>query len=515
MSKTFNRRDFLKTGGLAMAGTMLLPSMLSGCLSGARASSPLDYQLNDYLDHFGVNQRIIMDVIAEGLSRGGDYCDLYFQHTINNTVALEDDMVNRAFSNISFGVGIRVISGEQTGYSFTEDVTLNSMKSAARTAANIASSSAKVKVMPLAEKQLPNYYKINTPWEDVSINDKIPMLQYVNEKVFSLNPAIVKVNVSFVDATSYILFANSEGIIACDYQPMSQLNTSCVAEKNGQREQNGYGSAGRNDVNFFGQDNLDRIAKKAVDDTMILFEAVAPRAGELPVVLGAGSSGILLHEAIGHGMEADFNRRGESIFSDKIGKKVAESFVSIVDDGTTPNNRGAINMDDEGNDVKQTYMVENGIMTSYLHDRISSKHYGVAPTGNGRRESFRHMPLPRMRNTYMLNGPHHKQEIIESVKYGIFAESFTNGQVKIGPGDFTFYVKQGYLIENGKLTSPIKDVNLIGNGPRVLSDIVMVANDMEMSEGGWTCGKGGQGVPASMGQPTVKVSRITVGGVNA
>jgi TldD protein len=296
---------------------------------------------------------------------------------------------------------------------------------------------------------------------------------------------------------------------------MSSLNTSCVAEKNGQREQNGYGSSGRNDVSFFDQANLDRIAREAVESTMILFDAVAPRAGEMPVVLAAGSSGILLHEAIGHGMEADFNRRDESIFSDKIGKKVAESFVSIVDDGTTLNNRGAINMDDEGNDVKQTYMVENGILTSYLHDRISAKHYGVEPTGNGRRESFRHMPLPRMRNTYMLNGPHKREEIIESVKYGIFAESFTNGQVRIGPGDFTFYVKQGYLIENGRMTRPIKDVNIIGNGPRVLQDIVMVADDIEMSEGGWTCGKGGQGVPASMGQPTVKVSSITVGGVNA
>ncbi|MFW5725910.1 MAG: metallopeptidase TldD-related protein [Bacteroidota bacterium] len=515
MNQNLNRRDFLKTGGIAVAGSILLPSMLTGCLSGAGASTPLQYQLNDYLNHFGVTQKMIMEVIAEGLSRGGDYCDLYFQHSINNTVALEDNMVNRAFSNVSFGVGIRVIKGEQTGYSYTEEITSGAMKTAARTAANIAGSSAHMKAMPLAEKKLPSYYRINTPWDEVSINDKIPFLQYVNEKTFSLHPEIVKTNIFFADQTSYILFANSEGIIACDYQPMSQINTSCVAERNGKREQNGYGSAGRNDIAFFSKANLDRIAKKAVDSTILLFDAVAPKAGEMPVVLAAGSSGILLHEAIGHGMEADFNRRGESIFSDKIGKKVAEPFVNIVDDGTTPNNRGAINMDDEGNDVKQTYMVENGILTSYLHDRISSKHYGVEPTGNGRRESFRHMPLPRMRNTYMLNGPHKKEEIIESVKYGIFAESFTNGQVQIGPGDFTFYVKQGYLIENGRMTRPIKDINIIGNGPRVLADIEMVADDIEMSEGGWTCGKGGQGVPASMGQPTVKVSKITVGGVNA
>ncbi len=515
MDRNFNRRDFLKTGGIAVAGTILMPSLLSGCMSGTQASSPLKYQLNDYLNHFGVTRKMIMDVLAEGLSRGGDYCDLYFQHNISNTVALEDNMVNRAFSNVSFGVGIRVISGEQTGYSYTEDITVSSMKSAAQTAANIANSNTRMKVLSLNEKTVPGYYKINTPWEEVSINDKIPFLQYMNDKVFSLSPAVEKVNVSFSDQTSYILFANSEGIIACDYQPMSTLSASCVAEKEGKREQNGYTSSGRQDVEFFSTSNLDRIAKEAVDSTLLLFDAVVPRAGEMPVVLAAGSSGILLHEAIGHGMEADFNRRGESIFSDKIGKKVAESFVSIVDDGTTPNNRGAINIDDEGNDVQKTYMVENGILTSYLHDRISSKHYGVEPTGNGRRESFRHMPLPRMRNTYMLDGPHEKEEIIESVKYGIYAESFTNGQVRIGPGDFTFYVKQGYLIENGKMTRPIKDVNIIGNGPRVLSDIEMVANDMEMSESGWTCGKGGQGVPASLGQPTVKVSKITVGGVNA
>ncbi len=515
MNKNFDRRDFLKTGGIAVAGSFVLPSMLTSCFSSPGSASPLSYQLSDYLDHFGVTQNDITEVIAQGLSRGGDYCDLYFQHSMNNSIALEDNSVNRAFSNVSFGVGIRVLSGEQTGYSYTEDITLGSMKTAALTAANIADGPAGAKVLPMAEKALPSYYKINTPWEDVSINKKIPLLQSLNDQVFSLDDRIVKTNVFFGDNTSYILFANSEGVIACDYQPMSQVSVSCVAEQNGQVEQNGFNISGRNDIELFTQSNLDRVAKEAVQGTVLLFDAVAPRAGQMPVVLGAGSSGILLHEAIGHGMEADFNRREESIFSDKIGKRVAEPFVNIIDDGTVPHHRGSINIDDEGNDTQKTSMVEDGILTSYLHDRISAKHYGVKPTGNGRRESFRHMPLPRMRNTYMTNGPHKKEEIIESVDYGIFAESFTNGQVKIGAGDFTFYVKQGYLIEDGKITQPIKDVNIIGNGPKVLKDIVMVADDMEMSEGGWTCGKGGQGVPASMGQPTVKVSSITVGGVNA
>ncbi len=514
MNKFVTRRNFLKTGGLAAAGTIVLPSVLSGCLSRPGTTSPLDYQLSDYLDHFGVSTKVIMDVIAEGLSRGGDYCDLYFQHSINNSVGLEDNSVNRAFSNVSFGVGIRVLNGEQTGYSYTEELSASSMKSAARTAANIADSSPRMKAMPLAERQFTNHYPISIPWEEVGIGSKIPLLQAINDKTFSLDSRIIKTTVSFTDNTSYVLFANSEGVMACDYQPMGTLSASCVAEQNGRTEQNGYNVSGRNDKDLFAGGTLDHIARESVESTVLLFDAVSPRAGQMPIVLAAGSSGILLHEAIGHGMEADFNRKGESIFSDKIGKKVAEPFVSIVDDGTVPNMRGSINMDDEGNETQKTFMVVDGILTSYLHDRISAGFYKVAPTGNGRRESFRHMPLPRMRNTYMLNGPHEKQEIIESVKYGVYAETFTGGQVKIGPGDFTFYIKQGYLIEDGKLTRPIKDVNIIGNGPKVLEDITMVANDMEMSDGAWTCGKAGQGVPASMGQPTVKVSSITVGGIN-
>jgi TldD protein len=248
---------------------------------------------------------------------------------------------------------------------------------------------------------------------------------------------------------------------------------------------------------------------------MDLFDAVKPDAGEMEVVLAAGSSGILLHEAIGHGMEADFNRKQISIFCDKIDKPVAESFVTIVDDGTNLNIRGSLNMDDEGNDTERTYMVTDGILTSYLHDRISAQHYGLRPTGNGRRESFRFSPIPRMRNTYMLPGPHKRDEIIASVKHGLYAEQFTNGAVDIGAGDFSFYVKSGWLIEDGKVTRPVKDVNIIGNGPKVLADIVMVADDLKLAEGGWTCGKGGQGVPVSQGLPTVKVSKITVGGVSS
>jgi len=295
-------------------------------------------------------------------------------------------------------------------------------------------------------------------------------------------------------------------------QPMALLSASVLAERDGRREQNGYNVAGRAGGNFYSKDRIDRLVKEAWARTAILFESGQPPAGEMPVVLAAGSSGILLHEAIGHGMEADFNRKGTSIYSDKMGKSIAAPFVSIVDDGTAPGARGSIHVDDEGNPAGRTVLVENGVLASYLHDGISARHYGVAPTGNGRRESYRSPPLPRMRSTYMLPGPHDREEIIRSVKRGIFCQTFSNGQVQIGAGDFTFFVKNGWLIEDGKLTRPIKDVNLIGNGPKALERVDMVAGDLAVDEGGWTCGKDGQSVPVSQGLPTVRVSSMTVGG---
>ncbi|MCU7495590.1 MAG: TldD/PmbA family protein [Ignavibacteria bacterium] len=466
------------------------------------------------MNHFGVDEKIINEVMSVALSKGGDYCDLYFQHSIDNYIGLEDKAVNRAYTDVGFGVGIRVLKGDQTGYSFTEEITPGAMKLAAQTAASIADSGALIKPQELKLKETPAFYPIETPWEEVGIDKKVPYLQQINEKVFAEDKRIIKSNIWFINGTSYIMVANSLGRIACDYQPMGQIAVSCTAEQNGQREQNYFDLSGRHGIEFFTPANIDKLAKESVRRTVMLFDAIKPEAGEMEVILAAGSSGILLHEAIGHGMEADFNRKNISIFSDKIDKPVAEKFVSIVDDGTNPNLRGSINVDDEGNDTEKTYLVENGTLKSYLHDYISSRFYKVKPTGNGRRESFRHVPQPRMRNTYMEAGPHKKDEIIASVKKGLYAEAFTNGEVFIGAGDFTFYVKSGYLIEDGKITKPVKDVNIIGNGPQVLKDIVMVGDDLQMSEGGWTCGKNGQGVPVSMGLPTVKVKKITVGGLN-
>ena len=515
MNRKISRRKFIESSSKGLIAVAVIPSFLSSDITKALAADKGEsMNLQDYYEHFGINEKMIQEVFDQALARGGDYCDLFFQHNIGNYIGLEDKDVNRAYSNVSFGVGIRVLKGDQTGYSFTEEITLKAMKLAAQTASNIADSNKIIEPIKLKLRNTPDYYPINTPWEQISIDKKIPYLQKINEKVFAEDPRVIKSNIWFSNSTSYILVVTSEGIVAHDYQPMGAISVSVTAEQNGKREQNYFDLSGRRGIEFFTPENIDRLAKEPVIRTVNLFDAVKPEAGEMEVVLAAGSSGILLHEAIGHGMEADFNRKGTSIFADKIDKPVAENFVNIVDDGTNANTRGSINVDDEGNSTGKTFLVENGILRSYLHDRISAQHYNVLPTGNGRRESFRDVPQPRMRNTYMLPGPHKKEEIISSVKKGIFAETFTNGEVFIGAGDFTFYVKSGYLIEDGKITKPIKDINIIGNGPNVLKDIVMVADDFQMAEGGWTCGKNGQGVPVSMGLPTVKVSKITVGGVN-
>jgi TldD protein len=411
-------------------------------------------------------------------------------------------------------VGIRVLKGDQTGYSYTEDLSLKSMKLAAQTAAEIANDTRQIPPQKFSPGKKGDYYPLQKSWESAEIDNKIGFLEKVNEMIYQKDSRIIKATLSFYDESSYILIATSDGVLQTDYQPMTGFNVNCIAEQNNRRESNHYGLSVRDDILFFTPERLEELAHESVRYTVQLFDAVKPEPGEMEVVLAAGSSGILLHEAIGHGMEADFNRKNVSIFADKLGKRVANDFVSIVDDGTNPHLRGSINVDDEGNPVERTVLVENGILKSYLHDRISAKFYGVKPTGNGRRESFKSSPMPRMRNTYMLAGPHKKEEIIQSVRKGILAETFSNGQVFIGAGDFTFYVKSGYLIENGKITRPIKDVNLIGNGPKVLENIVMVADDPEMAKGSWTCGKNGQGVPVSQGLPTVKVSSITVGGVS-
>jgi TldD protein len=466
-----------------------------------------------YFAGFGVTDRLIGETLAAALSRGGDRADLFFQHRIVNDLALEDGAVNRAYASVELGVGVRVVKGDQTGYGYTEELTREAMLACARTAAAVADGPARdVPATFHVEGRLPQRYSLERPWDRVSLEEKLPILTAVNERILAADRRVRKVNVHFRDEAGAILVADSSGCIVEDLQPMTLLAASCLAEAGSRREQNGYNVAARAGMELYTPERIDRLVRETVGRTLILFEATPAPAGEMPVVLAAGSSGILLHEAIGHGMEADFNRKGISIYADKVGKPVARPFVNIVDDGTGEFVRGSINVDDEGTAAGRTHLVENGVLATYLHDSISARHYRVRPTGNGRRESYRHPPLPRMRSTYMLPGPHRREEIIASVKRGLYCQNFANGQVNIGAGDFTFYVKNGWLIEDGKLTRPVKDVNLIGNGPKVLEKVDMVSDDLAIDEGGWTCGKEGQSVPVSQGLPTVRVASMTVGG---
>ncbi len=515
------RRTFVRG---AATGAALCGASGLGLLGGCRRTSapgttmtpgePAPSTLSDHLAFFSVDESTLTRVMTELTARGADAADLYFQHSRDNSITMEDGIISRASSSVDQGVGLRVVVGDQTGYAFTEDLSLAAMIAAARTAASIAHGSMVVAPVAYKHGKTADFYALKQPWSEIGVTQKLPRIEQLNALARAGDPAIEKVTVSWADGEEVVLIADMHGRIHTDVRPMTRLWCMVTAKKNGVSQANSANLAGRQGFEWYTDERLAFVAREAVNRTMILFEAKRPPAGELPVVLAAGASGILLHEAIGHGMEADFNRKGTSIYADMIGKKVAPDFVTIVDDATQPGERGALNVDDEGNPTEKTVLVDHGVMASYLHDSISARHYGHKGTGSGRRESFRHAPLPRMRSTYMENGPHTREEIIASVKKGIIAETFTNGQVQIGAGDFTFYIKNGWLIEDGKITAPIKDINIIGSGPEALRNVTMVANDTKLDFGGWTCGKDGQSVPVSQGMPTTLVSKMTVGGEN-
>ncbi len=505
----YNRREFIKTGGMVL-GSLAAPSFLKGMPNVVNdKTAGISFAMN----HFGVSESDVKKVLSAALEKGGDYADLFFEHTYRNNIGLQDGAVNRASSNIDFGMGVRVLAGDQTGYAYVESVSLDEMLKAANTAARIANGSTAKKTINLSEKSINNnHYTVQIPWDEIAVREKTPYLQVINDRIFELDSRVAKVNASLGDTTSHIFFCNSEGVMYYDYRPMVTLSAVCIMQQDGKIENSYASRAYRMGAEFLNDEIIESIAKEAVEKTSILFEAVKPKGGEMPVVMGAGGSGILLHEAIGHAFEADFNRKNISIFSDQLNKKICNEHINVVDDGTIPFNRGSVNIDDEGVLGQKTYIVKEGILTSYLHDRISAQHYGIPSTGNGRRESFRMMPIPRMRATYMEAGNVTEEEMISTVKKGIYASTFTNGQVQIGAGDFTFFVKNGYLIEDGKLTQPIKDINIIGNGPKALADITMVGNNYEMDNGTWTCGKDGQSCPVTCGMPSALVSKLTVGG---
>lgn len=486
---------------------LLLPALKVGNYLNPQSSG------NYFLKEFGIDETLCRKLLAKALSRGGDFADLYFEFSVSNYIGLEDGKVNQSYGDISLGVGIRTVKGNQIGYGFTQDLTSESMMSAAATASTLCDTKATPVGSGFKSLKTGNFYPVAADFNGIPGNAKLPLIQDINQKCFALSPEIVKVNAGFSSSTKRMLVVSSDGVQAEDLIPSGFVYASVVAERNGKREQSFWNLGGRRDFSFYTDNVINEVASKAVNNALNLFDAVQPPAGEMPVVLGPGVTGILLHEAIGHGMEADFNRKNISTFSSMIGKKVAEPFVTIIDDGTNMNLSGSINVDDEGTPGKKTVLVQDGILTSYLHDKISAKHYGVEPTGNGRRQDFQNYPIPRMRNTYMLGGKATPEDVIKQAGNGIYVEDVSNGQVKIGEGDFAFYVSKGRMIENGKLTAPIKDVNIMGNGPKMLSNIIMAANDLEMFLGGaGQCGKDGQGVPVSFGLPTCLVKSLTVGG---
>ena len=508
--KKISRRSFLKTGATAAAATLAVPTILPrGWYALAQPESAGYFERE-----FGISEALWRKVLTKALAKGGDFADLFFEHTITNFLILEDGKVNRAASDVALGVGIRTVRGDQVGYGFTQDLSEKAMLAAAATAATIADASGKEPAGKFVSLQTKNYYPVKTLFSSVPLSTKLPLVQSVNDKCFALSPLVAKVNVVFHDQQKRILVVTSDGVKAEDLQPRSYIAATVVAEKNGRRERSSWDFGGRREFSHYTPALVEKLAKTSVDRSLILFDAIQPPAGEMPVVLGPGVTGVLLHEAIGHGMEADFNRKKISTYSTMIDKKVAEPFVTIIDDGTVPNLTGSINFDDEGTPGQKTVLVDKGILTSYLHDKISAGFYGVKPTGNGRRESYQHYVIPRMRNTYMIAGQATREEVIKAAGKGIYVENVSNGQVKIGEGDFAFYVSQGRLIESGKLGAPIKDVNIMGNGPRMLANITMLANDFAFHEGGaGACGKDGQAAPVGFGQPSCLVKSLTVGGI--
>lgn len=507
--KELTRRSFIKTTTKASIAAAIIPALPWGCTNQSQADKSGYFESG-----FGINDNLCQKVLARALYRGGDFADLYFEHTIRNWLILEDGQVNQAYSTVALGVGIRTVKGEQVGYGFTQELTESAMMAAASTAATIANSKPKDPASQFVKQKLENYYPLETLLTSIPVESKLPLVQSANDKCFALSPLIIKVNAGFHDEQKRILIVTSDGIKAEDLLPKNYLYASVTAEKDGKRERAGWNLGGRQDFSFYTPAVVDEVANTAVDHVNVLFDAVQPPAGEMPVVLGPGVTAVLLHEAIGHGMEADFNRKKVSTYCTMIGKKVAEPFVTIIDDGTNLNLPGSINVDDEGTPGQKTVLVNNGILSSYMHDKISARYYKLEPTGNGRRESYKHYVQPRMRNTYMLPGPAKPEDVIKNVKKGIYVQGVSNGQVSIGEGDFAFYVSHGRMIEDGKLTAPIKDVNIMGNGPKMLRNITMLADDFEMSKGaGGACGKGGQAVPVGFGQPTCLVKSMTVGGL--
>ena len=452
-------------------------------------------------------------IFGEVLTHAVDFADLYFQLSRRESWSLEDGIVKDAGASIDQGVGVRALAGEKTGFAYSDEIILPALTSASRAARAIAVRGSGRGVSPLRTQTGHQLYLPADPLTTLSAQDKVACLERVDREARKTDPRIVHVSANLMAVHEIVLIANSEGDIAADVRPLVRLNVSVVVEQNGRRERGSCGAGGRYSLaDLVGGGKPLQLAREAVRQALVNLESVPAPAGSLTVVVGPGWPGVLLHEAIGHGLEGDFNRKGTSAFANRIGERVAAPGCTVVDDGTLERRRGSLNIDDEGTPTQCTVLIEDGILRGYMQDRLNARLMGQRPTGNGRRQSFAHVTMPRMTNTYMRPGPYDPEEIIRSVKRGIYAVNFDGGEVDITSGKFVFSASEAYVIEHGRLGAPVRGATLIGNGPDVLTRVAMVGNDLKIDEGIATCGKEGQNVPVGVGQPTLKIEGLTVGG---
>ena len=465
-------------------------------------------------DNFAIGTGDLEKILDAALSKKADYADLYFEYRRNEAVGLEEGMVKNCSQSTANGVGVRVLADTKTGYAYTDDITIENLEIAARTARYIAQNhSGTPALIGQPHVQAHDLYPVKTPVNDIPLESKVELLYEIDKFTRALDTRVKNVFVSLGSEYKVIYVATSQGVRVGDIQPLTRLNVTCIVEENGNRQIGSFGGGGRVEYGFF-VDNEDwqRYAREAARQAILNLDAIDAPAGTMDVVLGAGWPGILLHEAIGHGLEGDFNRKKTSAFADRIGQKVASELCTVVDDGTIPSRRGSINIDDEGTPTNRTVLIEKGILKGYLQDKLNAGLMKMPLTGNGRRESYAYIPMPRMTNTFMLAGESAPEDIIRSVKQGLYAVSFGGGQVDITSGKFVFSASEAYLIEDGKVTRPVKGATLIGNGPDVLTRVTMVGSDLKLDEGVGTCGKDGQSVPVGVGLPTIKIDGLTVGG---
>ena len=467
----------------------------------------------DMLAPAGLEERHLSRTLDSVLRGGVDYADLYFQLSRQESWTLEDGIIREGSFSLDQGVGVRAVSGEKTGFAYSDELMLPALEQAAGAARAIARQGQDKQVPAWRRGAAAPLYPVADPTTSMPDVDKTALLARIDAATRGLDSRVEQVIISMTSGQDLVLVAGSDGTLAADVRPLVRFNVSVILEQNGRREQGYSGGGARSDLNYLLEGDLPMdYAREAVRQASVALEAVPAPAGTMPVVLGPGWPGILLHEAVGHGLEGDFNRKGTSAFSGKLGQRVAAPHCTIVDDGTLPNRRGSLAIDDEGTPGQYNVLVEDGVLKGYMQDKLNARLMGVAPTGNGRRESFAHLPMPRMTNTYMLAGPHEHDEIIASVEKGLYAPNFGGGQVDITSGKFVFSASEAYLIENGTITAPVKGAMLIGDGPDALTKISMVGNDLQLDSGVGTCGKEGQSVPVGVGQPTLKIDELTVGG---